>query len=111
MMDAKQLIIDILLKKKIINDASVIRDDMTLDDLDVDSLDILDIIFEAEGVIQLRIPFEDAKKVKTFQDIVELIQNLIDNPPPQNPNHVNITGEPKFGDVVKSLVEKEKNGD
>ncbi|NDB61652.1 hypothetical protein EB001_24915 [bacterium] len=109
-MDAKQLIIDILLKKKIIKDASEIRDDMTLEDLDVDSLDMLDIIFEAEGVIQLKIPFEDAKKLKTFHDIVDLIQGLVDNPPPQDPRHVNITGEPKFADVVKTLAENEKNG-
>ena len=109
-MDAKQIIIDILLKKKIITDISVIKDDMTLEDLDVDSLDLLDIIFEAEGVIQLRIPFEEAKKVKTFQDVIDLIQGLIDNPPQQDPRHVNIEGQPKFEDVVKSLVDEEKNG-
>jgi acyl carrier protein len=102
-MDGKQLIIDILLKKKIITDVSEIRDDMTLEDLDVDSLDLLDIIFEAEGVIQLKIPFEAAKKVQTFQDVVDLIQGLVDNPPPQNPHHVNIEGQPKLADIIKSL--------
>lgn len=109
-MDAKQLIIDILLKKRIIEDASIVNSDTTLDDLDIDSLDLLDIVFEAEGVIQLKIPFDDAKRLKTFQDIVDLVQGLVDNPPPQNPNHVNITGEPKFADVVKKLAENEKNG-
>lgn len=110
MIDAKQLIIDILLKKKIIKDASEITNDTTLDDIDVDSLDLLDIIFEAEGIIQLKIPFEQTKSVKTFQDIVDLVQGLVDNPPPQNPNHINIEGLPKFFDVVKELAEKEKNG-
>ena len=102
-MDAKQLIIDILLKKKIINDVSQIRDDMTLEDLDVDSLDMLDIIFEAEGIIQVKVPIDRTRAVKTFQDIVDLLQDLIDNPPPQDPNHINIEGSPKFEDIVKNL--------
>jgi acyl carrier protein len=108
--NARELIIDILLKKNIIKDASKIRDDMTLEDLDIDSLDLLDVIFEAEGIIQLKVPFDDAKSVTTFQDIVDLVQGLVDNPPPQNPNYINIEGQPKFADVVKELAEKEKNG-
>jgi len=103
MIDVKQLIIDILLKKRIIDDVSQIKLDMTLEDLDVDSLDMLDIIFEIEGVIQLRVPFEDAKKLKTFQDIIDLVQGLIDNPPPQDPRHVNIEGVPKLSEVIKNL--------
>lgn len=103
MIDVKQLIIDILLKKRIINDANQISMDMTLDDLDIDSLDMLDIIFEIEGVIQLRVPFEDAKKLKTFQDIIDLVQGLVDNPPPQDPRHVNIEGVPKIEDIIKNL--------
>jgi acyl carrier protein len=102
-MDGRQLIIDILLKKKIITDVSEIRDDMTLEDLDVDSLDLLDIIFEAEGVIQLKIPFEEAKKVQTFQDVVNLVQGLVDNPPQQDPRHVNIEEIPKLSDMLKNL--------
>ena len=103
MIDVKQLIIDVLLKKRIINDASQIRLDMTLEDLDIDSLDMLDIIFEIEGIIQLRVPFEDAKKLKTFQDIIDLVQGLVNNPPTQNPNHVNIEGTPKLAEVIKNL--------
>lgn len=103
MIDVKQLIVDILLKKKIIKDSSEIRMEMTLEDLDIDSLDMLDIIFEIEGVIQLRVPFEDAKKLKTFQDIIDLVQSLVDNPPPQDPRHVNIEGVPKVEDIIKNL--------
>lgn len=103
MIDVKQLIVDILLKKKIIKDSSEIRMEMTLEDLDIDSLDMLDIIFEIEGVIQLRVPFEDAKKLKTFQDIIDLVQGLVDNPPPQDPRHVNIEGVPKVEDIIKNL--------
>lgn len=109
MINAKELIINILLKKNIIKDANQITSTATLEDLDMDSLDTLDMIYEIEGVIQLRVPFEDAKKSKTFQDIIDLVQELVDNPPPQNPNHVNIEGEPKFSDVVKELAAKEKN--
>ena len=101
--NAKQLITDILLKKRIITDASKLRDDMTLEDLDIDSLDLLDIVFEAEGVIQLKIPFEDAKRLKTFKDIVDLVQKLVDNPPPQDPRQVNIEGVPKFDDIIRNL--------
>ena len=102
-MDARQLIIDILLKKNIITDVSVIRDDVSLEDLDVDSLDLLDIIFEAEGVIQLKIPFEEAKRVQTFKDVVDLVQGLVDSKPPQDPRHVNIEGIPKLSEVIKNL--------
>lgn len=109
MIDAKQLIIDILLNKRIINDANQITSTATLEDLDMDSLDTLDMIYEIEGVIQLRVPFEDTKKLKTFQDVIDLVQGLVDNPPPQNPNHINIEGEPSFSDLVKDLAEKENN--
>ena len=98
-----QLIIDVLLKKRIISDASEVRLEMTLDDLDIDSLDLLDIVFEIEGIIQLKVPFEDAKKLKTFEDIVNLVQQLVDNPPPQDPRHVNIEGVPKLEDIIKDL--------
>ena len=108
--NAEQVIKDILLNKKIIKTPEEFKPDATLETLDIDSLDLLDIVFEAEGVLQIKFPDTRDLTLTNLQDVIDLVQGLIDNPPPVDPRHVNIEGQPSFETVVKELAEKEKNG-
>ena len=108
-MNAEQIIKDILLNKKIIKTEEEFIPSAELETLDIDSLDLLDIVFEAEGIIQIKFPDIKGNPPKTLQDVIDLVQGLIDNPPPVNPHQVNLEGQPKFADVVKELSDKEKN--
>ena len=108
--NAEQVIKDILLNKKIIKTPEEFKPDATLETLDIDSLDLLDIVFEAEGILQIKFPDTRDLTLNSLQDVIDLVQGLIDNPPPVDPRHVNIEGQPSFETVVKELAEKEKNG-
>jgi acyl carrier protein len=107
-MNAEQIIKDILLSKNIIKTEEEFIPSATLETLDIDSLDMLDIIFDAEGITQIKFPDIRDNPPKNLQDIIDLVQRLIDNPPPVNPQQVNLEGQPKFKDVVKDLAAKEK---
>jgi acyl carrier protein len=110
-MNAEQIIKDILLKKKIIKTDEEFNPSATLETLDIDSLDVLDIIFEAEGIMQIKFPDIRDNPPKSLQDMIDLVQDLIDNPPPVNPKQVNIEGQPKFADVVKEMAKQERESD
>ncbi|KPU28246.1 acyl carrier protein [Caloranaerobacter sp. TR13] len=45
------------------------------DDLDADSLDVVELIMAIEDEFDLEIPDEEAEKIKTVKDAVEYIQN------------------------------------
>jgi len=102
-MNAEQIIREILLKKRIIKSEEEFIPSATLETLDLDSLDVLDIIFGAEGMMQIKFPDIRDNPPKTLQDMINLVQGLIDNPPPVRPEHVNIEGQPKIADIIKNL--------
>jgi acyl carrier protein len=107
-MNAEQIIKDILLNKKIIKTEEEFIPSAELETLDIDSLDLLDIVFEAEGIIQIKFPDIKGNPPKTLQDVIDLVQGLIDNPPPVNPHHVNLEGIPHAGDILKEMTRKER---
>ena len=54
-----------------------------LADLGMDSLDTVTMLFELESRLQISIPDEAAKSVRTVRDIVEGIRPLVESPPAQ----------------------------
>ena len=55
----------------------------TLADLGMDSLDTVTMLFELETRLQISIPDEAAKSVRTVRDVVEGIRGLAASPSPQ----------------------------
>ncbi|EFF41158.1 phosphopantetheine-binding protein [Mycoplasmopsis alligatoris] len=53
--------------------------DSTLEQLNVDSLDLADLIIEAEKEFQIQIPDEELTKIKKVKDIVILVEKLKSN--------------------------------
>lgn len=65
---------DILVEKLAVEPNEVTMDAKLEEDLLADSLDILEIVLEAEKVFTIDIKDEDATGVKTVKDIVDLIE-------------------------------------
>jgi acyl carrier protein len=49
----------------------------SFEDLNIDSLDGINIMFEIEGELGVDIPDEDAKHIRTVRQMVEGIENLL----------------------------------
>ena len=47
----------------------------TLEDLNADSLDVVEVIMELESEFHMEIPDEDAEKIKTVGALAEYVQN------------------------------------
>ena len=68
------------LKGIIVDQLDVDEDQITLeasfqDDLDADSLDVVELIMAIEDEFDIEIPDEDAEKIATVKDAVDYIQN------------------------------------
>ena len=68
-------------KKEIADVLNVDPDEITMDttfadDLGADSLDVFQIILALEEEFQITIPAEDAEKIRTVQEAVDLIKSV-----------------------------------
>ena len=54
-----------------------VRPDSTFEELGIDSLDRLNILFELEGEFDIQIDDEQAKQVSSLQQMIEGITNLV----------------------------------
>lgn len=71
--NVKDIIVDKLgVDKECVCEASDIKED-----LGADSLDTVELIMEAEKEFSISIEDEDAEKVKTVEDVVNLIEKLL----------------------------------
>jgi acyl carrier protein len=55
-----------------------VKPDSTFEELGIDSLDRINILFELEGEFDIEIDDEQAKQVTTLQQMIEGIQLLLD---------------------------------
>ena len=62
--------------KKLEIDVATIKPESTLEELGLDSLDTVDIIFEAEDKLGIKVP-NDQVDVKTIQDMTNLLDQLL----------------------------------
>lgn len=80
-MDTFQTLTKIIANKLDIDPASI-QADNTLEQLGLDSLDTIDIIFSAEEEFRIKVP-NDQVAMTTLQDVVNLIDRLIQEQHPQ----------------------------
>jgi len=74
--DSSTVVIDIIAKELGIDPATVIET-TTLEELDVESLDLIQICFELEEIYDIEIPYEDSAFVMdSVGDVVEVIERL-----------------------------------
>lgn len=59
------------------DDGEIITESTTLDSLNADSLDVVEIAMALEDEYSIEIPDEDADKIRTVSDIVAVVSNLL----------------------------------
>ena len=65
---------EIIADKLSINEDEITMDSVFLEDLNADSLDIVELIMALEDELDMEIPDEDAENFKTIADIVNYIE-------------------------------------
>ena len=58
-------------------DSADLADNTSFDDLNADSLDVVEIIMALEEEFDIEIPDEDAEKIRTVGDVTEYIKERI----------------------------------
>ena len=74
--EIQQQLVDIVLKEKDIP-ADQLRPETLLADAGIDSLDSLTILFAIEEQFGISIPDTDAKAMKTFGDMIGVVERLV----------------------------------
>jgi len=54
-----------------------LTEDSSFDDLDADSLDVVEVIMALEEEFDLEIPDEDAERIRTVGDVIEYINDRV----------------------------------
>jgi acyl carrier protein len=70
-------VLEIIRKEKPIGESSMTRE-AALADAGIDSLDALTILFAVEEAFDIHIPDQDARSMKTFGDLVDVVQRLVE---------------------------------
>ncbi len=66
-------------------DISVVTIDSSFEELGIDSMDAVNIVFEIESKFGVNVPDEEMKNIKSVRDIVEGVQKLVAALPPRDP--------------------------
>jgi acyl carrier protein len=75
--EVREMVKQIISEKTAINIASIQEDLNFKDDLDIDSLDQIEIIMETEKKFKIRIPDEEIERILTCQDLVEFVLDKV----------------------------------
>lgn len=68
-----------ILKEQLnIDESREIREDTLLDDLDADSLDVVEVVMAIEDEYDIEIPDEEAENVRTIGDIVKILSSKVE---------------------------------
>lgn len=68
---------EIIKQQLSMDDGEIITESTTLDSLNADSLDVVEIAMALEDEYSVEIPDEDADKIRTVSDIVALVSKLM----------------------------------
>ncbi len=67
---------DIIVRQLEVDEESVTRDTSFTDDLDVDSLTLIELIAEFEDEFDIEIDEDELEKIKTVGDVVDYLEEL-----------------------------------
>src|SRR4051812_22938047 len=66
-------------------DLSLVTVDSSFEELGVDSMDAVNIVFEIENQFSVNVPDEEMKNIRSVRDIVDGVHKLVDAKPPGGP--------------------------
>lgn len=74
MSEIEEKVIDIVCKKLSVDKAKVTLETSFINDLQADSLDLVELVMELEDAFGMQIPDEEAEKIQTVGDAVKYVQ-------------------------------------
>lgn len=75
--DFEKKVIEVLADKLDIDREKITADSLLVDDLGLDSLGAVEMLFDLETEYDIEIPNEDAQQFKKTQDIIEYLENKL----------------------------------
>lgn len=72
---------DILVKEFDIEADKLKPESLLVEDLDLDSIDAVDLVVRLQGIIGCKVEPEDFKQIRTLQDMVDAVEKIV------NKNH------------------------
>jgi acyl carrier protein len=66
-------------------DLSLVTIDSSFEELGIDSMDAVNIVFALENEFNINVPDEEMKNIRSVRDIVEGVQKLVAARPPTGP--------------------------
>ncbi len=72
--EIEEKVIDIVCKKLSVDKAKVTLETSFINDLQADSLDLVELVMELEDAFGMQIPDEEAEKIQTVGDAVKYVQ-------------------------------------
>ena len=66
-------------------DLSLVTIDSSFEELGIDSMDAVNIVFAIENEFSVNVPDEEMKNIRSVRDIVEGVQKLVAAKPPTGP--------------------------
>jgi acyl carrier protein len=73
--ELEEKVISIVSEQMAINKAEITRETSFINDLNADSLDIVELVMEFEDNFQMSIPDEEAEKIKTVGQAIDYIES------------------------------------
>ena len=73
------LIKDVLVKDFACDESKIKTESKLVEDLDLDSIDAVDLIVKLQSKINQKVDPEDFKQIRTIQDIVDAVEKIVNN--------------------------------
>ncbi len=59
------------------DEAKIKMESNLVEDLDLDSIDAVDLVVKLQGIINRKVDPEDFKQIKTLQDVVDAVEKIV----------------------------------
>ena len=68
---------EILIKEFDCDESKIKMESNLVEDLDLDSIDAVDLVVKLQGIINRKVDPEDFKQIRTLQDVVDAVEKII----------------------------------
>ena len=68
---------EILIKEFDCDEAKIKIESNLVEDLDLDSIDAVDLVVKLQGIINRKVDPEDFKQIRTLQDVVDAVEKIV----------------------------------
>lgn len=70
---------DILVKDFDCKESKITMESNLVEDLDLDSIDAVDLVVKLQGIINRKVDPEDFKQIRTLQDVVNAVEKIVND--------------------------------